>query len=106
LKQSYYITVDDKLPSIENTNGERIPLFVRSPDDLQFWFCYIEKAYAKLHNNYHILNYRNLRESLIDLTCIEPQIFQFNDSDSIKIAKLLHVLKENNSIIGCFNSRD
>ena len=34
LLQSYFITLDDRLPSIENTNGERIPLFARSPDDL------------------------------------------------------------------------
>ncbi len=71
-KQNYFVTLDDRLPSIISPNGERIPLFTRSPDKLDFWFCFIEKAYAKLNQNYHILNYRNLRQCVLDLTGIDP----------------------------------
>ncbi len=57
------VTVDDYFPCYPD--GE--PLFARCHGN-ELWVMLLEKAYAKLHGNYHLLRGGYANEALIDLT--------------------------------------
>ena len=45
----YHLVIDDKLP---RTKRSLSLVFARCRDRMELWVPFIEKAYAKLHNNY------------------------------------------------------
>lgn len=45
----FYVIMDDKLP-VNKSSGR--PVFAQCRDPFELWVPFIEKAYAKLHNNY------------------------------------------------------
>ena len=47
----YYVIMDTKLPV--TASGDLV--FARCRDPLELWVPFIEKAYAKLHNNYYAI---------------------------------------------------
>ena len=44
----HYVVMDDKLPVLRSGK----PVFARCPDAWELWVPFIEKGYAKLHQNY------------------------------------------------------
>lgn len=60
-----YVIVDTRIPY--NQQG-KTPLYGQCADPNEFWVPLMEKAYAKLHGNYEILNGGSMAEGLVDLT--------------------------------------
>ena len=55
------------LLSFYNSNT-KTPLYGQCADPQEFWIPLIEKAYAKIHGNYEILNEGKIEEALVDMT--------------------------------------
>lgn len=60
-----FVKVDTRIPYNSNT---KTPLYGQCADPQEFWIPLIEKAYAKLHGNYEILNEGKIEEALVDMT--------------------------------------
>ena len=59
-----FVVVDTRIPCTDN----KTPLYGHCTDPQEFWVPLIEKAYAKLHGNYEILNGGKMVEGMVDLT--------------------------------------
>lgn len=71
--QWLYVITDDLLPCDQTGNL----LFASSRYPNRFWAALIEKAYAKLHHNYHNLTNGYPEEALNDLTGLPAKRFRF-----------------------------
>eukprot|EP01022_Parablepharisma_sp_SALTPOND_P008071 TRINITY_DN135154_c2_g1_i1.p1 TRINITY_DN135154_c2_g1~~TRINITY_DN135154_c2_g1_i1.p1 ORF type:complete len:840 (+),score=88.22 TRINITY_DN135154_c2_g1_i1:73-2520(+) len=90
-----HVIVDDKLPVLERSTGELIPVFGRCLNPNLFWVSLIEKAYAKLHYRYYALHDGYVEDALYDLTGLNPESLVL-DSEHIlenKLQKCLDSLK-------------
>jgi hypothetical protein len=64
------VAVDTYIPcmcSYDNPNYI-YPFAARNCDPNEFWMCFLEKGYAKIHGSYESLDAGNMNESLEDLT--------------------------------------
>jgi hypothetical protein len=77
-----YVTIDDRIP----TNGQR-PLYGRCKDDNEQWVALVEKAYAKLHGCYEVIESGNISVALTDLTSESCSTFEFADADVVNAIK-------------------
>ena len=59
-----YVVVDTRIPCTET----KTPLYGHNTDLQEFWVPLIEKAYAKLHGSYEVLNGGKMVEGMVDLT--------------------------------------
>ena len=57
--------MDTRIPF---NSSSKTPLYGHCADPNEFWVPLMEKAYAKLHGNYEMLNGGNMSEALVDLT--------------------------------------
>ena len=60
-----YVIVDTRIPY---NSSSKTPLYGHCSDPTEFWVPLMEKAYAKLHGCYEVLNGGSMAESLVDLT--------------------------------------
>lgn len=60
-----FVTVDTRIPY---NATQKTPLYGACADPQEFWIPLMEKAYAKLHGNYEILNEGQIAEALVDMT--------------------------------------
>ncbi|XP_059080886.1 calpain-5-like isoform X2 [Tigriopus californicus] len=67
------VCVDDQLPTY---NGEL--LFSHSKDNNEFWGALLEKAYAKLHGTYEVLDGGNLSDALVDFTSGVSEVIEID----------------------------
>lgn len=84
--------VDDFLPC--DSEGEL--LFASCKQSNRFWVSLIEKAYAKLHSNYHNLINGHPEEAVYDLTSLPSKRYKFREANS----------SIENSRPLCFNTKD
>lgn len=64
-----YVIIDDRIPCRKvSRNQIPRPIYARCKSDNEFWVPLIEKAYAKLHENYDSLISGFIDEGLVDLT--------------------------------------
>ena len=60
-----YVIIDTRIPY---NSSSKTPLYGHCTDPNEFWVPLMEKAYAKLHSCYEILNGGSMAEALVDLT--------------------------------------
>jgi hypothetical protein len=70
-----YVIIDDFLPC--DSEGEL--LFASCKQSNRFWASLIEKAYAKLHSNYHNLINGHPEEAMNDLTSLPSKRYRFRE---------------------------
>jgi len=68
------VCVDDLLPCSED--GDL--LFTHSSQHTEFWSALLEKAYAKLHGCYAVLDGGNLSDALVDFTSGVSEVIDLN----------------------------
>jgi len=59
------VVIDTKIPY---SSASKEPLYARCVDPQEFWVPLIEKAYAKLHGCFEILNGGDMGEGMVDLS--------------------------------------
>eukprot|EP00003_Mantamonas_plastica_P019464 TRINITY_DN3179_c0_g1_i2.p1 TRINITY_DN3179_c0_g1~~TRINITY_DN3179_c0_g1_i2.p1 ORF type:complete len:793 (-),score=249.36 TRINITY_DN3179_c0_g1_i2:962-3340(-) len=74
------VVVDDRVPC--DYNGDVV--YAKCVDANETWVPLLEKAYAKLHNNYDVLNDGSVVHSLVDLTGGVPETVEFDAADTAK----------------------
>ena len=70
------VTIDDLFPCYPQ--GQ--PLFSQGSSN-EIWVLLLEKAYAKLHKSYEILNGGSATEALVDLTGMVVEKYDLNSSE-------------------------
>ena len=99
--------MDTRIPY--NTQS-KTPLYGHCADHNEFWVPLMEKAYAKLHGNYEMLNGGQMTESLVDLTGGVSQKFHLRApeiAESIEGGQFWKDLKKFHSLgflLGCANT--
>jgi len=96
------VTIDDRIPLY----GSR-PIYSHCKDKNEIWVPLMEKAYAKLHRCYEVLDTGSLAAALSDLTGESTQIFNFDDAEIMRQIyngqlwkQLLYFVSEN-FLMGC-----
>jgi hypothetical protein len=59
------VIVDTRIPY---SSATKTPLYGHCADPNEFWVPLMEKAYAKLHGNYEMIDGDSMSSSLVDLT--------------------------------------
>ncbi len=97
------VVVDDLLPTCD---GEL--LFTHSQNNSEFWGALLEKAYAKLHGCYEVLDGGNLGDALVDFTGGVSEFISIRDDyrtdDEDKKKKLFKIMVEeieNHALMCC-----
>jgi len=75
------MTVDDYFPCSATTNA--MALFTRSKQHL-LWVLLLEKAYAKVHQNYYTLRGGLVSEALADLTGFPTEMIPLDRDDTVR----------------------
>ena len=60
-----FVVIDTKIPY---SAASKEPLYARCVDPQEFWVPLIEKAYAKLHGCFEVLNGGLMREGMVDIS--------------------------------------
>lgn len=60
----WHVAVDTLIPTLDG----RSPTFAKNTDINEWWLAIIEKAYAKMHGTYEVLDAGQMDEALVDLT--------------------------------------
>ena len=60
-----FVVIDTRIPYSPSTKE---PLYARCVDPQEFWVPLIEKAYAKLHKKYELLNGGKMGEGMVDIS--------------------------------------
>ena len=98
------MTIDDRLPCLKDGNGQAVPLFARCENPNLFWVNLIEKAYAKLHSRYFVLQGGSTFEALSDLTGMHQESCFIDSGDQMTSKKILFdalkILCKEKNIIG------
>jgi len=102
------VVIDTLLPYSDDSNTL---LYGRCADKNEFWVPLLEKAYAKLHGSYEILNGGSMTEALVDLTGGASEKYNLRDPDTTKMienGEIWSMLKKNHQLgylLGCANSQ-
>jgi hypothetical protein len=59
------VTIDTNLPWYQ---ADEMALSIATSNKTSFWLCLLEKAYAKIHKTYDVLNDVSVKNTLVDLT--------------------------------------
>ena len=76
----HWVTIDDYIPCYYNGR----PMFTRG-NGMELWVILLEKAFAKLHGNYHWLEYGHAYEAMIDLTGCPVICISLRENDQFDI---------------------
>ena len=102
-----HVIVDTRIPY--NTQS-KTPLYGHCTDLSEFWVSLMEKAYAKLHGTYEMLNGGQMNEALVDLTGGVSEKFHLRapeTAESIEGGQFWKDLKKYHSqgfLLGCANT--
>lgn len=102
-----HVIVDTRIPY--NTQS-KTPLYGHCTDLNEFWVSLMEKAYAKLHGTYEMLNGGQMNEALVDLTGGVSEKFHLRapeTAESIEGGQFWKDLKKYHQqgfLLGCANT--
>lgn len=74
--------VDTRIPY---NQASKTPLYAHCADPNEFWVPLMEKAYAKLHGHYEVINGGSMAESLVDLTAGCSEKFDLRAAETAEL---------------------
>jgi len=102
-----YVIVDTRIPYSTN---RKTPLYAHSSKSSEMWVPLMEKAYAKLHGNYEVLNGGSMAVGMVDISGGVSEKFnlttpenQAKIDDGSLFRDLMRYLQQG-YIVGCSNS--
>lgn len=90
------VTVDDYLPC----GKDGFPIYAKSKDYNELWVALFEKAYAKLHRSYSVLEGGTIDYALVDLTGGVSDVTNFATSNADTIWSKLQQAKSEGWLMG------
>lgn len=99
---SYFVLVDDLLPTRDLPNGRPVPVFARCQNPNLFWISLAEKAYAKLHGRYFALEGGCTDEALEDFvgSPVENCFIDTGMTHEQLFTEAMKVLASNHAVLG------
>jgi len=101
------VIVDTRIPY---NSQSKTPLYGHCGEQSEFWVPLMEKAYAKLHGTYEMLNGGQMTESLVDLTGGVSEKFHFRAPETVESIeggqfwKDLKKWHQQGFLLGCANT--
>eukprot|EP00759_Apiculatamorpha_spiralis_P028994 PhF_6_TR31416/c0_g1_i1/m.46055 len=101
-----WVIVDDFVP-IQNFGGVPTPLYCKSGQSTELWPMILEKAYAKMHNNWDTIDGGWPKEALGDLTGGVERSFDFKTVDkAITFEQFKAWVDDTHVIVSCMIGND
>ncbi|XP_073995034.1 calpain-A-like isoform X3 [Rhodnius prolixus] len=92
------VVIDDRLP----TDQDEL-VYLHSSDKNEFWSALVEKAFAKIHGSYELLNTGDEMESLEDFTGGICEIFDLRLEVPNNLYRIMLKAYERSSLMACAN---
>lgn len=102
-----YVLVDTRIPYDPSSKD---PLYAKCVDPQEFWVPLIEKAYAKLHKKYEILNGGKMGEGMVDISGGVSEKYNLKSPETKEMLedgrfwKLIKNYLKQGFLVGCANS--
>lgn len=102
-----HVIIDTRIPY---NSQSKTPLYGYCHDPQEFWVPLMEKAYAKLHGKYEMLNGGQMNEALVDLTGGVSEKFHFRAPETVEAMetgtfwKDLKKWHQQGFLLGCANT--
>ena len=103
-----YVLVDTRIPYDPSSKD---PLYAKCVDPGEFWVPLIEKAYAKLHKKYEILNGGKMGEGMVDISGGVSEKYNLKSPETKEMLedgrfwKLIKGYLKQGFLVGCANSQ-
>ena len=103
-----YVLVDTRIPY---SQARKTPLYAHSSKAQEFWVPLMEKAYAKLHGNYEVINGGSMSVGMVDVSGGVSEKFNLTTPEMQARIESGEFLKEliqyyhKGYLIGCSNSQ-
>ena len=103
-----FVVIDTRIPY---SSQHKEPLYARCVDSQEFWVPLIEKAYAKLHGCFEMLNGGKMGEGMVDISGGVSEKFNLKAPETRETLengvfwKQMKMNLKNGYLIGCANSQ-
>jgi hypothetical protein len=97
-----WVIVDDFIATNQGRSGSIYPLYAAPGTPSEIWPCILEKAYAKLHFNWDMIDGGWAREAIVDLTGGADYMIDLYRKDSgMTFKKFCEIVDDDCTIVGC-----
>lgn len=97
-----WVIVDDFIATNQGRSGSSYPLYAAPGTPSEIWPCILEKAYAKLHFNWDMIDGGWAREAIVDLTGGADYMVDLYRKDAgMTFKKFCEIVNDECTIVGC-----